>query len=189
MSHDQNTKLVVLNEIRKGSCIRTVSEISGIPYKTVWRWMNDSDDPKINRNHVKREYHRIEEKAEILQLLEAGSFTIPQIAAMKNIDQATIEDWIADKTRIRAVYSSQGKRLLYKARKPNPGKEASAMGTQDDKDARQHIRDLEEENEFLKAKVAYLEALMELNGTPASGFKKKHNTRPSVTSSEEESGT
>ena len=34
------------------------------------------------------------------------------------------------------------------------------------------IRDLKDENEFLKAKVAYLEALMELNGTPASGFKK-----------------
>ena len=36
---------------------------------------------------------------------------------------------------------------------------------------------------------AYLESLMELNGTPAASFKKKHNTRPSETSSEEGSGT
>ena len=63
------------------------------------------------------------------------------------------------------------------------------MGTPDDKDTRQYIRDLKDENEFLKAKVAYLESLMELNGTPAASFKKKHNTRPSETSSEEGSGT
>ena len=59
------------------------------------------------------------------------------------------------------------------------------MSQSDDKDTKRHIRDLKEENEFLKAKVAYLEALMELNGTPVSSFKKKRNTRPSTKSSEE----
>ena len=34
-----------------------------------------------------------------------------------------------------------------------------------------------------------LEALMELNGTPASGFKKKSSIRPSIKSSEEASET
>lgn len=188
MSHNQNAKLMVLDEIRKGTCIRTISEMSGIPYKTVWRWMNDSDDPVINENRVKNRYHH-DQKTEILQLVETGRFTIPQIAAMKNIGQATIEEWIADKTRIRALYSSQGKHLMYEVKTSNPGKEASAMGTPDDKDTRQYIRDLKDENEFLKAKVAYLESLMELNGTPAASFKKKHNTRPSETSSEEGSGT
>ena len=54
----------------------------------------------------------------------------------------------------------------------SPGKETEPVRAADDKDTKQHIRDLKDENEFLKAKVAYLEALMELNGTPASGFKK-----------------
>lgn len=160
MSHNQNTKLMVLDELRKGTCPRTISKISGVPYKTVWRWMNDSDDPIINRKRVMRRYHHAK--------------------------QATIEEWIADNPPIHAVYSSQGKRLIKKAKMSSPEKEASAMGTPDDRDIRQHIRDLKDENEFLKAKVAYLEALMELNGTPVSSFKKKHNTRPSAKSSEEE---
>ena len=63
------------------------------------------------------------------------------------------------------------------------------MSASDDKDTKQHIRDLKDENEFLKAKIAYLEALMELNGIPVSGFKKKSSTRPSIKSSEEESET
>lgn len=61
------------------------------------------------------------------------------------------------------------------------------MGAADDKDTKQHIKDLKDENEFLKAKVAYLEALMELNGTPVSGFKKKLDTGPSTESSNKES--
>ena len=69
------------------------------------------------------------------------------------------------------------------------GEEAESVGTADNKDTKQHIRDLKDENEFLKAKVAYLEALMELNGTPASGFKKKSSIRPSIKSLEEESET
>lgn len=63
------------------------------------------------------------------------------------------------------------------------------MSAADDKDTKQHIRDLKDENEFLKAKVAYLEALMELNGTPASGFKKKSSIKPSIKSSEKASET
>ena len=59
----------------------------------------------------------------------------------------------------------------------------------DDKYTKQHLRDLKAENEFLKAKVAYLEALMEYSGTPVSGFKKKSGIRPSTKSSEEGSET
>lgn len=160
MSHNKNAKLMVLDELRKGTCPRTVSEISGIPYKTVWRWMNDSDDPIINKNRVMTRYHHTK--------------------------RAMVEEWFADKTPIHAVYSSQGKCLIKMAKMSSPGKESFAVGTPDDRDTRQYIRDLKDENEFLKAKVAYLEALMELNGTPVSSFKKKRNTRPSAKSSEEE---
>ena len=69
------------------------------------------------------------------------------------------------------------------------GEEARSVGTADDKDTRQHIRDLKNENEFLKAKVAYLEALMELNGTPVSSLKKKFNIKPSSKSSNGKSET
>ena len=63
------------------------------------------------------------------------------------------------------------------------------MNAADDNDTKQHIKALKDENDFLKAKVAYLEALMELNGTPVSSFKKKSSIRPSIKSSEEESET
>ena len=64
-----------------------------------------------------------------------------------------------------------------------------AVSTTDDKDTKQHLQDLKDENEFLKAKVAYLEALMEYSGTPVSGFKKKSSIKPSIKSLEEGSET
>ena len=69
----------------------------------------------------------------------------------------------------------------------SPREEETAVHASDDKDTKQHIRNLKDENEFLKAKVAYLEALMEINGTPAVGFKKKRDTMPLIKSSEPES--
>ena len=59
----------------------------------------------------------------------------------------------------------------------------------DNKDTKQHIKDLKNENELLKAKVEFLEELMELNGTPVSSFKKKLYTKPLTDSSEKESET
>ena len=131
----------------------------------------------------------LEEKIEILRLVEKGDLSVPQIADLKNINQYTIQNWIRDKRRILTVYSSQEQRSMNDDLSISSGEEAESVGTADNKDTKQHIRDLKDENEFLKAKVAYLEALMELNGTPASGFKKKSSTRPSIESSKKESET
>ena len=122
-------------------------------------------------------------------MIETGDLTHRQIAELKHINLYTIRNWIKDKNRILAVYSSQGHYSKNTGLSSSPGEETDTVSAADDKDTKQHIRDLKDENEFLKAKVAYLEALMELNGTPASGFKKKSSIKPSIKSSEEESET
>ena len=120
-------------------------------------------------------------------MIETGDLTHRQIAELKHINLYTIRNWIKDKNRILAVYSSQGHLPMITGSSNNSGEETETVSVADDKDTKQHIRDLKNENEFLKAKVAYLEALMEINGTPVAGFKKKSNTGPSTKSSEEAS--
>ena len=94
-----------------------------------------------------------------------------------------------DRDRIFAIYSSQRQLPVNTGITQCPREELPAVSTTDDKDTKQHLRDLKAENEFLKAKVAYLEALMEYSGTPVSGFKKKSGIKPSTKSSEEGSET
>ncbi|MBQ7601292.1 MAG: hypothetical protein IJU49_03910 [Lachnospiraceae bacterium] len=105
------------------------------------------------------------------------------------INLNTIRNWIIDKNRILTVYSSQGHYSKNTGLSSSLGEKTDTVSAADDKDTKQHIRDLKDENEFLKAKVVYLEALMELNGTPASGFKIKSSIKPSIKSSEKASET
>ena len=119
--------------------------------------------------------------------MESSGLTARQVAELNNLSLNTIYAWRKDQDRIFAVYSSQGQMPLNAGIMIRPREEVPAVITPDDKDTKQHIRDLKEENRYLKARVAYLEALMELNGTPVSDLKKKRNTRPSTKSSETES--
>ena len=187
--HSYYKKIQVLNQIRTGTRVSEAARMYNVPYKTVWGWVNALNDPEVNKKRIKHNCYSIDEKVATLQLIESGKFTVLQIAALRNINQETIQRWIRDKDHIYALYSSKEQSPLNNTNPSCSGEEISAMSTSDDKDTRRHIRDLKEENEFLKAKVAYLEALMELNGVPVSGIKKKHDTMPLTKSSEEESGT
>jgi transposase len=178
----------VLAHVHQGMTVLEVSQMYSLSRNTVKNWLKHPDK-FLNETRTGLKPFDIEEKVDVLRLIEKGDLTHRQIADLKQINLHTIRNWIKDKGRILAVYSSQGHLPKTNVLPSSPGEETESVSAANDKDTRQHIRDLKDENEFLKAKVAYLEALMELNGTPASGFKKKSSIRPSIKSSEEASET
>lgn len=171
MAYSLKIRTEVVNQVHQGMTALEVSQMYNISRNTVANWLKHSDQ-YLNENRTARKQYDIEEKIEVLRLIEEGDLTQRQIADLKQINLYTIRNWIKDKNRIFAVYSSQGRNPITTSSSDSPGEETQPVSAADDKDTRQHIRNLKDENEFLKAKVAYLEALMELNGTPASGFKK-----------------
>ena len=186
MAYSLKTKKEVINQIRQGMTILEASRMYNLSRQTIGNWLKHPDK-HLCKTRIGREPFDIEEKVEVLRLIETGDLTHRQIAELKHINLYTIRNWIKDKNRILAVYSSQGHLPMITGSSNNSGEETETVSVADDKDTKQHIRDLKNENEFLKAKVAYLEALMEINGTPVAGFKKKSNTGPSTKSSEEAS--
>ena len=188
MAYSLKIRTEVINHVHQGMAVLEVSQMYNISRHTVDNWLKHPDK-YLNEARTARKPFDIKEKAEVLRLIEEGDLTHRQIADLKQINLYTIRNWIKDKSRILALYSSQGHYPITTSLLNSPGEETGPVSVADDKDAKQHIRDLKDENEFLKAKVAYLEALMELNGTPASGFKKKSSIGPSIKSSEEGSET
>ena len=188
MAYSLKIKKEVINHVHQGMTVLEASQMYNISRHTVENWLKHPDK-YLNETRTGLKPFDIEEKVQVLRLVEEGSLTQRQIADLKQINLYTIRNWIKDKHRILALYSSQGHHPIHTDLLNSPGEETGPVSTPDDKDTKQHIRDLKDENEFLKAKVAYLEALMELNGTPASDFKKKSSIRPSIKSSEEESET
>lgn len=188
MAYSLKTKNDVIDHVHQGMTIHDVSQMYNISRQTIRKWLKHPDK-FLNKNRTGLKPFDLEEKIEVLRLIEEAGLTQRQIADLKQINIHTIQNWVKDKNRILAVYSSQGPRPVHNDLLNSPGEETEPVDAADDKDTKQHIRDLKDENEFLKAKVAYLEALMELNGTPASSFKKKSSIRPLITSSEEASET
>jgi transposase len=186
MAYSIKIKQEVVDHIHQGMSIKTVSQMYNISRQAISNWLNSQDHYLSETRNALQPYD-LEVKVAVLRMIEAGDLSVQQIAELKNINLFTIRGWIKDKNRILALYSSQGQPLMDNSLVKSPGKEESAVSASDDKDTKQHIRNLKDENEFLKAKVAYLETLMEISGTPAVSFKKKHDTKPLTKSSEPES--
>lgn len=184
MTYSLRMRNEVLDQVRQGKTYTEVSQMYGVSRQAISSWLKASEKTADEKQSICKRYD-IEEIIKILHLAEEEGLSASQIADLKKLNHSTVRNWIQDKNRIFAVYSSQRQRLRGTDMTQCPGEEIAEMSKPTDKDTRQHIRDLKEENEFLKAKVAYLEALMELNGTPVSSFKKKHNIKPSTKSSEE----
>ena len=185
MNYSLTTKLSVLQQVSQGMSIAEASQFYKITQQTIRKWAKAPD----NCFHIKLAPHTkysIEQKIEILRLYEESDLSIKKFSDLYAINYTTVRDWIRDKERLLAVYSSRRQSPVKPGIVKNSGKEAGSVPITNDNDTQQHIRDLKDENEYLKARVAYLEALMEINGTPVSGFKKKRNTRPSTRSSEGE---
>lgn len=186
MAYSLKIKQEVVDHINQGTPIKTVSQMYNISRQAINNWIKSQEHYLSETRNALQPYD-LEEKVAVLRMIEAGDLSVQQIAELKNINLFTIRGWIKDKNRILAVYSSQGQPLIDNSLVKSPGEEETAVRASDDKDTKQYVRNLKDENEFLKAKVAYLEALMEINGTPAVGFKKKRDTMPLIKSSEPES--
>ncbi len=183
MAYSLQTKKEVVDLVHKGTKIAEIMATYGISRQAIGNWLR-SPEKCLRETRGAHSPYDLEEKVQILRLIGAGNLSVRQVAEQKNLNLHTIHGWVKDKDRIFAVYSSQGQLPVNTGITISPGEEVPDVSTPDDKDTKQHIRGLKEENEYLKARVAYLEALMELNGTPVSGLKKKRYTKPSTKSSE-----
>ena len=186
MAYSLQTKKEIVEQIHQGMKISKVAAMYGVSCHTIGNWLK-SPEKYLSETRRTNTPFDLGEKVRILRLMESSGLTARQVAELNNLSLNTIYAWRKDQDRIFAVYSSQGQMPLNAGIMIRPREEVPAVITPDDKDTKQHIRDLKEENRYLKARVAYIEALMELNGTPVSDLKKKRNTRPSTKSSETES--
>jgi transposase len=183
MAYSLQTKKDVVEKIHQGMKISKVAAMYGVSRQAINNWLR-SPEKYLSETRKAHTPFDLEEKVRILRFIEAGELTARQVAEQKNLSLHTIHGWMEDKDRIFAVYSSQGQMPVNAGITVDPGEEVPSVSAPDDKDTKQHIRSLKEENEYLKARVAYLEALMELNGTPVSSFKKKRSTDQSRKSSD-----
>ena len=169
MAYSLRIRTEVTNHVHQGMTVLNVSQMYNISRHTVENWLKHPDK-YLNENRTAHKPFDIEEKAEVLRLIEEGDLTHRQIADLKQINLHTIRNWIKDKSRILAVYSSQGHLPVHADPVSSPGEETEPVSAADDKDTKQHIRDLKDENEFLKAKVNVYEFTRLLPPPKGSGF-------------------
>lgn len=184
MAYSLQLRRQVLDQIHQGMNPSEAARLFGITDETARIWMKN---PEKYLSEDQGKLYDLEEKVRVIRWLETGEVTARQITEQKGISARTISKWIADKRRILALYSSQEQTSVKLDKTKSSGEEEPIVSKSDKKDEKQYNRSLKEENEFLKAKVAYLEAVMELKGIPLSELKKKRSTRPSTKSSETES--
>lgn len=186
--HDSRIREAAINKFQLGMSATNISRELNIPRQTVQYWIKNYEENSTT-TYARKKHYSLEKKVEIINLWNKG-VAIREISEQQDINKGTIATWIRDRNRILAVYSvqeahpgamtSSGRMICSEKRLPD-------MNSKENRDLKRHNRDLKSENEYLRAKVAYLEALMELNGIPASGFKKNSVIKPSTASSDGES--
>jgi len=166
----------VVNDILDGMAIKEASRVYNVDRHTVQKWFRRANGELPLVNHWKSP----EEKIQILQDVGKG-MSIAKAAITYNISEQTIRNWIGKRTQILAISSVQGNNSIIGAE--------LLMASENEKDIKLQNRNLKQENEYLKAKVAYLERLMELSNVPARNFKKKRDMKQSAESLNQESQT
>lgn len=168
----------------------TVSEASiryHVSTSSIYNWRLEPEKSLVcspRQPHV----YSSEEKMEVLRQVEEGARSIREIAEANRISRVTLRNWIRDKNQILAVYLAE-KQLSLALEGNNSVEAQQTMASKKDiRTLSAENKSLKDENLYLKAKIAYLEKLMELNGTPAPEFKKKQDTRPSGLSAKAENG-
>lgn len=147
--------------------IKKAARIYNIDRHTVQQWLRRATG-LISQPRK----HRVpdEQKLVAIKQVESG-ISVPRVAEAFNVTDQTAFNWVKNKTRILAVNSIQGLNLQIEGTDTMPR-------SADAKDIKLQNRSLKEENEFLKAKVAYLEELMKPSNIPAGNFKRKLVMKP-----------
>lgn len=184
VAYSNKVRAEVMKALSEGMSASKASQVYNISQQTINNWRKNPDR-YLNGSWSEYRAHDIEEKVEVLRLIEMGTQSIRQIARARGLSQNTICRWIKEKKHILAVYSTEGQHPATAVTwKPEPLEDK--MARKEHPDTKAENKTLREENQYLKAKVAYLEKLMVLSGTPAGEFKKKLDSKPSELSSNQE---
>lgn len=166
--YSKEFKTKVVNEIIAGLPIKRAARTYNIERHTVQNWVRSAGITVPAR----KQWITEEQKLEAIKQVETG-ISVRQVAETFNVAEQTIYNWIRNKKHVFAVYSIQ------RRKSETEGTEIMPRST-DEKDIKLQNRSLKEENEFLRAKVAYLEELMKLNNLSPGNFKKKLDMKPST---------
>jgi transposase-like protein len=172
----------VLNAVANGLSVSQAAMKYNIHPQSIRNWRAKNLEKYGNDNWTQARTHDIEEKVDVIRQAEEDGKSIREIALETGINMSTIRNWIKDRNHIYAVYYAY--ETAAKEARDSPKEEKQDMDP-NDKARDEHLENkaLKEENQYLKARVLYLEKLMELNGTPAPDFKKKQDTKLSGMSS------
>ena len=175
--HTKEEKKEILDALREGRSMQDVTKAYDVSYASIHRWQlteGESDIP--------RQSYTLKEKAEILIAMEEAGLSDTEAAATADVNISTIRTWKRAKPRILAAYYAQGseksaKTMQAKVMQSAYGVEHEQSECENTFMDRNEERALKKENEYLKAKNAYLESLLESLGYEPGKLKKKVNTR------------
>ena len=188
--YDSRLKEAAIKKIEQGMSATSISRELNIPRQTIQYWSKNCGSAPTTA-YTRRKDYSLEKKLEIIKLWDNG-VPIREISEQQGINKSTVSNWIRDRNRLLAVYSVQEAHpgvMTSPDRMARSEKRLPDMNSKEERELKRHNRDLKSENEYLRARVAYLEALMELNGIPASGFKKNSVIKPSTAFSDGKSET
>jgi len=205
MAYSVNFRKKVLDEVFNGMSVADASQKYNISEQAIRDWRRNPDKylnerfkphksfkPLKNKNTMllsKKKRLSIKEKLEIVRQFETKSCSIREIARMNNINHSTLVTWLRNKNHLLALYLSQQQVQSTERSVKSPEKETETMAPlKDIVSANAENKALKDENNYLKAKVAYLEKLLELTGNPAPNCKKKRDIKPLKPSERKETG-
>ena len=162
MAYSLQTKKEVVEKIQQGMKIGKVAAMYGVSRQSIINWTR-SPEKYLSETRQAHTPFDLEEKVRILRMMELSGLTARQVAELKNLRLHTILGWVKDKDRLFAVYSSQGQVPVNTGITISPGEEVPSVSTPDDKDTKQHIRGLKEENEYLKVPARVNQAMKVIN--------------------------
>lgn len=175
MAYDRKFKEEVLDAVANGMSAPEAALKYNVSEQAIRNWRSEDPEQYGNDKRKPIRTYDLKEKLDLIKQAENGKST-RDIALETGLSMSTIRHWISDKNHIYAVYYAWDK--ASKETRDSPEKEKQDMDPEDRKrDEHLENKTLKEENEYLKAKVLYLEKLMELSGTPAPDFKKKQDTK------------
>lgn len=171
--HTKEEKREILDALREGRTMQDVTKAYDVSYASIRRWRlkeGELDKP--------RQSYTLKEKAEILIRIEEDKLSDAEAAGIADVNISTIRTWKAARARIIAAYRAIGSGNAAKTMQAKVL--SSAYGIEQGRTADDNIhmdkkeeKALKRENEYLRAKTAYLESLLKNLGYDVSHVKKK----------------
>ena len=181
--HTKEEREEILKALESGESMSSVIVRYDVSYDSIRRWRIESGsgiEPTSRRSYT------VKEKAEILIRMEEEGRTAQEAAELEGVSIETIRTWQRAKARILAAYKALGPEKASIARQSIVMKNAYTIAqpalTEDNPGMdKKEEKALRKENEYLKAKTAYLDSLLKNLGYEPSQLKKKENMKRSQT--------